>query len=776
MVSSDDRTLFVDESSDVGVLLDMLLASSPVGICFFDQDLRYLRISPSLAKMNRRSVEEHLGRLLDEMVPHLAAIVRPLLLHVLSTGETINEHELSGPQPDFPDKTGYWLVSYFPVRSQSGQIVAVGAVVTEVTALKTTEAVVTAREKALREQASILAKVNGIGALLSAELDQQKLVQSLTDAATSIVGARFGAFHFNHIELTSHRQAETSKPYALSGISHAAFAELSGFCDAVCRASNLHVEGTIRIGNIHQELPVGYDGLRAAAGNLGPSFAETSLQSYMAVPVVSRSGDILGRLFFGHEAIDAFGEQEKQLIGGLVAQAAIALDNARLFQNVQEERAAAERANQQLSFLADASAILTSSLDYEETVQRVAHLAVPHFADWCLVDLAEPDGSLHRLAVAHHNPEHAAVARAMKRRYPSKLNSKRGTSHVLETGTADLVAAVDNEILLDLARDEEHHRALCGLEMTSYLSVPLKIHNRIIGVLTFASCGDNRSYSESDLAFASELASRAAGAIDNARLHLETQKARANAEQALRAAQEATRAKDEFLAILSHELRTPLTSGLGWMHLLRDEKLDSETRGYALEAIERAMRTQSHLVNDLLDVSGIINGRFHLQMQRVPLAQVIERAAEAVRPTAQAKDITLTVELAEAQALVNGDAERLQQLVWNILSNAVKFTPASGTVSVRMQADKEHVTFQVWDNGVGIAPDFLPYVWGRFRQAEPSTTRSHGGLGLGLSIVAHLVEMHGGTVRAESEGANRGAIFTVRLPRVPEEFSFDSFI
>jgi signal transduction histidine kinase len=237
-------------------------------------------------------------------------------------------------------------------------------------------------------------------------------------------------------------------------------------------------------------------------------------------------------------------------------------------------------------------------------------------------------------------------------------------------------------------------------------------------------------------------------------------------EQAARQeADRANRLKDEFLATISHELRTPLNAILGWVQLLRGGRLDPEARERALETIERNARAQSELVEDLLDMSRIISGKLNLDVSDVDLGRVIGEAVEAVRLAADAKAIHLSAEADPSLGRVRGDPTRLQQVVWNLLANAIKFTPRGGRVSVRATRTNGNAEILVSDNGRGIPSEFLPHVFERFRQAESSTRRAQGGIGLGLAIVRQLVESHGGTVRAESEGTDRGATFIVSLPR-----------
>jgi len=230
---------------------------------------------------------------------------------------------------------------------------------------------------------------------------------------------------------------------------------------------------------------------------------------------------------------------------------------------------------------------------------------------------------------------------------------------------------------------------------------------------------------------------------------------------------EANRLKDEFLATVSHELRTPLTAILGWAHLLRTGQLDEKNAAGALETIERNARAQSQLIDDLLDVSRIITGNLRLDIRQLDPGSFIEPAIEALRPAAEGKDVRIRKVLDSGVAFVAGDPARLQQVVWNLLSNAIKFTPRGGTVQVRLERINSHIEIAISDTGIGIEPEFLPYVFERFRQADQKRTRRHGGLGLGLSIVRHLVELHGGTVHVDSPGEGRGTTFFVKLPVVP---------
>ena len=238
-------------------------------------------------------------------------------------------------------------------------------------------------------------------------------------------------------------------------------------------------------------------------------------------------------------------------------------------------------------------------------------------------------------------------------------------------------------------------------------------------------------------------------------------------QQARLEAQAANRAKDDFLATLSHELRTPLNAILGWARLLASGQLDQATAKRAVEIIDRNTRLQAQLIDDLLDISRIITGKLRLELRAVSLRSIVEGALESVRPSADARGVTLVTNLTEATETLLCDPARMQQVIWNLLSNAIKFTPAGGTVTVTGSRVGGLAVMTVTDTGAGISPSFLPHVFDRFRQQDAATTRAHGGLGLGLSIVRHLVELHGGSVEASSEGPGQGATFTVTVPVAP---------
>ncbi|MBE8998450.1 response regulator [Nostoc sp. LEGE 12447] len=425
-------------------------------------------------------------------------------------------------------------------------------------------------------------------------------------------------------------------------------------------------------------------------------------------------------------------------------------EREQLFEREQAARIAAEASERRSNFLAEASRVLASSLDYRNTLTSVAQLAVPTFADWCIVDVVENNSvAFNNPVIAASDPQKEALVRKLRQRYPISVDADYGLPKVLRTGKPELVT---NILESSLQRKAWNDESLNLLQVKSYMVVPLQVRQHKLGTIVFASTQLGRYYTTVDLAMAEELAQRAASAIENAQLYWQ--------------AQEANRIKDEFLAIVSHELRTPLNSMLGWVQIIRHRKLDEAITSKALATIERNAKLQSKLIDDILDISRIVQGKIRLNLRKVDLVIVINTAIEAIYPTSEIKDIQVESNLDSSVGEVMGDAERLQQVVWNLLSNAVKFTPNGGRVEVCLKQVNSNAEISVSDTGKGIGADFLPYIFERFRQADSTTTRVESGLGLGLAIVRHLVEIHSGTVYAVSEGEGRGATFTVLLPLI----------
>jgi len=486
-------------------------------------------------------------------------------------------------------------------------------------------------------------------------------------------------------------------------------------------------------------------------------YRREGIRSMLSLPLRAHGQDV-GTLVFYYREPRRFAETDVVVATALANLAASAVRTAELYDEQRRIRGEAEVAERRSSFLAEATTMLSSSLDYEKTLEAVALSAVPQIADWCSVDIVGESGEVRRLAVAHVDPAKVEWARELAERYPYEPDAPRGVPAVLRTGRAELYAEIPDELLVASAKDEEQLRILRGLGFSAVMIVPLSAHGQTFGAITFVTAESGRHYGSEDLAFAEDLARRASLAVENARLYGQ--------------AQEVNRIKDEFLATLSHELRTPLTAILGWASILRTSKLDEAATRRAIETIERSARAQRQIVEDVLDVSRIITGKLRLELRPVELRPLLQDAVETIRPAAEAKGVYLSMLLAPDVGVVPADPDRLQQVMWNLLSNAVKFTRPGGRVEVELRREASQAVVRVSDTGQGISADFLPHVFDRFRQQDMGTTRQHGGLGLGLAIVRHLVELHGGEVSAESEGQGLGSSFILRLPlkSAPQEF------
>ncbi len=429
-----------------------------------------------------------------------------------------------------------------------------------------------------------------------------------------------------------------------------------------------------------------------------------------------------------------------------------------VFRDVSEEK----RRESRNAFLAKAGAALASSLDYEQTLATVAQFAVPHLADWCSVDLLdERTGRIRQVAVAHVDPQKVRFAQSIGARYPQPP-SPTGVPQVIRSGKSELYPEIPSGLLEAQAHDAEHLALLGELSLHSAVVVPLSSRGRTFGALTFVYAESGRRYTEDDRAFAEDVARRAALAIENSDALRAAETARARERWLRQEAERANRLKDEILATVSHELRTPLNAILGWTVTLRRRETSAEAER-ALSIIERNARAQAKLIDDVLDVSRIVSGKLTLHLSAIQLRPTIEAAVETVTPAADIKRVRLEVEI-EDDISLTADADRIQQVVWNLLSNSVKFTPSGGSVRVRLHRDGAFVCISISDTGEGIRPEMLRTIFEPFEQADNSSSRRHGGLGLGLSIVKQLTVAHGGTVSVASPGLGQGSTFTVRLP------------
>lgn len=417
-------------------------------------------------------------------------------------------------------------------------------------------------------------------------------------------------------------------------------------------------------------------------------------------------------------------------------------------------------------YIAQATTALATSLDYQSMLATLASLLVPGLADWCSIHLLV-DGQLRDVAVAHSDPSRVALAHDYNRKYPpDPAQQDRGLWKVVRTGEPEIFEEISEDLLRLGARDAEHLELLRGVGMRSLIIVPIRIRDRVSGAISLVSTDAGRRYDRRDVGLAEELGRRAGIAIENARLYAQAQEAAKIAAAAARSAEEASRIKDEFLATVSHELRTPLNAIVGWAALLRERDATAPVQK-GLEVIHRNAQAQSKIIDDILEVSRIITGKLHLDLASTDLVAVVRDAIEVICPSALAKRLVIDFIVPAEPCVLVADANRLQQVVWNLLSNAVKFTDPGGTIQIVLVREPSTLQLTVTDSGRGIEPDFLPLVFDRFKQADSSTTRRVGGLGLGLAIVRHIVELHGGHVTASSRGIGTGSSFSISLPARP---------
>jgi signal transduction histidine kinase/ActR/RegA family two-component response regulator len=469
-----------------------------------------------------------------------------------------------------------------------------------------------------------------------------------------------------------------------------------------------------------------------------PAVVRLGVRHAMAQPLVSRER-LLGVLVVGRRVDVPFRPEDFVGFEGLAVQAAVALDNAILFVEAGRRRREAE-------VLAELARSINTAQDVSTVLQRVVDGA----KELCRCDLT---------SVALRETQSGAIVMR------NRAGEYRGTQErfVVEPGrgAGGLVLESGRPFRSDnMAEDSRITRApadvveLEGLVAT--LVVPIMVGGRVEGLL-YVHRRTPKPFNDRTEAVLLQLGEYAAIAIHNMRMLAHEHQMRAEAEGA-------SRTKDEFLATLSHELRSPLQPLLNWAYLLRSPNLDPASAERALDAIERSTKTLGQLIEDLLDVSRIVTGKLRLQPRPVRVPGVVRAAMEAVETAALAKAVTLEARIEPDLPAVMGDPDRLQQVLWNLLSNGIKFTPKGGRVTVTVAGRNSEVTFTVADTGAGIKREFLPHVFERFRQAESSTNRAYGGLGLGLAIVRHLVELHGGSVAVQSEGEGQGATFSVRLP------------
>lgn len=407
-----------------------------------------------------------------------------------------------------------------------------------------------------------------------------------------------------------------------------------------------------------------------------------------------------------------------------------------------------KREQQGAQLLNDASRVLASTLDYEKTLEAVARLAVGELADWCAVDLVEPNGAARQVVVAHKDEAKIRWAKELNKRYPPDYKGPTGVGHVIRTGQPEIYAEISDQMLQAGARDPEHLAIMRELQIRSALVVPMIARGRTLGALTLISTDKGRRYGDMDQALATELATRAAIAIDNAQLY--------------RSALAASDAKSAFLATMSHELRTPLNAIIGYQSLL-EEGIHGSLNDPQRTQLGRIRASADHLlglIDEVLTFSRVDAGKEVVRRDEVQLAPVVAEALTMVTPLAEAKGLRLRNETADAPLLT--DAGKVRQILLNLLSNAIKFSD-DGAIVVRSHLNGDSVAISIVDHGIGISADNLEKIFDPFWQVEQRSTRRIGGTGLGLSVSRSLARLLGGEVSVEST-VEKGSIFTLTLP------------
>ena len=432
------------------------------------------------------------------------------------------------------------------------------------------------------------------------------------------------------------------------------------------------------------------------------------------------------------------------------------------WKDITERKSAEEAAD----YLARASVVLAESLDYETTLTKLAQLVVPRLADWCAVEILYENGKSRQLAVADIDPEKVRWAHEINNRYPPDLNATTGVPNVLRTGKPEIYPEISDEMIAAGAVDEEHLRISRELGLKSAMVVPLIARDRTVGAITFVSAESGRRYTDTDLRLAMELARRAALAVDNARQHRAVLDARTEANQLRVVAEVANMAKTQFLATMSHELRTPLNAIAGYTELLR-MGLRGPTTQEQEEDLGRISRSQRHLlslINDILNFARLEAGRVEYDTRVVPIGELLEGLESMVGPQLVAQQLTFSCDAGEAGITVRADAEKVRQVLLNLLANSVKFTDPTGRIDITCDADDCTVRIHVRDTGIGIPADRLDTIFEPFVQVNRSLTRPTEGTGLGLSISRDLARGMQGDLTVEST-PGVGSTFTLSLPR-----------
>jgi signal transduction histidine kinase len=473
-----------------------------------------------------------------------------------------------------------------------------------------------------------------------------------------------------------------------------------------------------------------------------PHIRATGTKALYGVPL-TREGMVLGVAHIGSLTASEFSDEDKLLFRTMVSRATSVVVKGRILGDL-------IRAETVQRFLSEASRQFAESLDYEATLGKIAHLAVPIVADWCVVDLID-DGKVRRVSVAHADSQKETLARELDRHYPTDLDAPAGIANVLRTGVAELRTEVTDAQLATAARDGEHLRMLRQLGLRSFIIVPITIRTQVVGTIALITAESNRQYAESDLRIAEELARRAATAIDNARLYTE--------------AQAAIAIRERVLAIVSHDLRNQLgVIALGAELLERKASTLSPDLKRPVDTIRRTTDSMQRLVSDLVDMAAIQAGRFSFERQAIDLQSILHEAGESHEALARAKGLILQPARAVVGVQVMADRQRVLQVLANLLGNAIKYSDPGGVVSVNAEVSGSDVTIAVRDSGPGIPPEELDTIFEPYRTIP---REGKPGTGLGLYIASGIVARHGGRIWVEGN-VGHGATFLFTLPRAEQ--------
>jgi PAS domain S-box-containing protein len=665
------------------------------------------------------TAEEAVGQAIRLIIPAGRQSEEDEILRRIRVGKSVKDFETERVRKDGSLIPISLTVS--PILDADGRVVGASKIARDITDRKDREAMLAATEAARDELHSRLLMLVAASTRLFATPHLSAVVTSALAVAEDLVAA--DAYVIWRLKPDVGWQ-----PLAFDGVS-AEFARVTS------------AQGKIEL-DFTEPMPI-EDVLTWPAGApRRQAYQDEGIASMLVIPLLLH-GLRQGAFVFYHRMPHRYSDVDVNTAAALGNLTAAAITNAELFD---EHRRVVRD-----GVVADVLRCLSTPLNYQEMLTNIVTVLVPRIADWCAVDLVGRDGNVELLAAAHVDEAKGAMIHELRRRFPELQSTPGGSGSVITSGQSVYVRKVTDDMLVAAFPDNEERLELMrALGVGSYMCVPLAGPRGVIGAVTLALGQSGRHFVHDDLVLAQELAQRTGFAIESARVY--------------EAAQLANRLKDNFLATLSHELRTPLNAILGYTWMLRANSLAEDRREHALETVERNAKIVSQMLYDLLDVSRIASGKLTLTMQPMDVRKLVLDSVESVAPRIAEKGLSLHVEADTDPLLIQGDRARLQQVFWNLLSNAMKFTPEGGRIGVIVKRGHDAAIITVEDSGIGIPPAFQSKVFEPFQQIRMKSAPQIGGLGLGLAIVRQIVELHGGTVVLESEGEGKGSTFTVRLP------------